>query len=143
MKLLGLGEAIIPEALKPMLTSIGLLLLRVFLGTTMLVAHGWGKLLKFGSFPPKFADPIGLGPTVSLALAVFAEVGCALLLILGLFTRFAAFPLFFTMIVAAFIIHGGDPWYKKEFALLYGVPFLMLMFTGAGRYSLDAWFNKK
>lgn len=143
MKLLGLGESLIPEAVKPMLTSIGLLLLRVFLGATMLIAHGIPKLGKFSTIPPKFADPIGVGKTLSLVLAVSAEVGCAFLLVIGLFTRFAAFPLLFTMLVAAFVIHGGDPWHKKEFALLYGVPFLMLIFTGAGRYSLDAYFSKK
>ena len=42
------------------------------------------------------------------------------------------------MLVAAFIVHGEDPFQKKEFALLYAVPFLMLIFTGAGAFSVDA-----
>jgi putative oxidoreductase len=45
--------------------------------------------------------------------------------------------------VAAFVIHGGDPWKKKEFALLYAVPFLTLILTGGGRYSLEAMLGKK
>ncbi|MCB0581200.1 MAG: DoxX family membrane protein, partial [Phaeodactylibacter sp.] len=43
---------------------------------------------------------MGLGPEISLALATFAEVGCALLVILGLFTRWATAPLAITMMVA-------------------------------------------
>lgn len=144
MHILGLTERMIPERVKPMLTSIGLLFLRVFLGVTILSVHGWGKLMKlFASGPVQFADPFGVGATLSLSMAVFAEVFCAFLLILGLFTRVAVLPLLFTMLVAVFIIHAGDPWYKKEFALLYGVPFLMFVFTGPGRYSLDGWFSKR
>ncbi|MCB0074355.1 MAG: DoxX family protein [Caldilineaceae bacterium] len=143
MKLLSLGEKFIPEAVKPMLTSIGLLFLRVFLGAFMMFSHGWGKMMKFGVLSAKFPDPIGLGSSVALSMAIFAEVFCSLLLIVGLFTRLAAMPLLVTMLVAAFVIHGADPWGKKEFALLYAVPFLTLIFTGAGRYSLDGWFNNK
>ncbi len=42
------------------------------------------------------------------------------------------------MLVAAFIIHGDDPFKKQEFALLYAVPCVALMLTGPGRLSLDA-----
>jgi uncharacterized membrane protein YphA (DoxX/SURF4 family) len=42
-------------------------------------------------------------------------------LVLGLATRLAAFPLLFTMLTAAFFIHGDDPWAKKELAVLYAV----------------------
>jgi len=104
----------------------------------MLLAHGWGKLTGFGDLSSKFPDPIGLGSTPSLALAVFAEVFCAIAIMLGLFTRAAAIPLLITMLVAAFVIHGDDPFQKKEFALLYAAPFLMLIFTGAGSLSIDA-----
>jgi putative oxidoreductase len=44
------------------------------------------------------------------------------------------------LLVAATIIHADDPWQKKEFALMYAVPFLTLIFTGPGRYSIDHWF---
>lgn len=43
-----------------------------------------------------------------------------------------------TMVVAAFVVHGADPFGKKELALLYGAGALTLMLTGAGRLSIDA-----
>jgi putative oxidoreductase len=124
-------------------TSLGLLLLRLAAGGMMLVGHGWGKLINYGAKVSVFPDPLGVGSMMSLSLAVFAEVFCSIAIILGLATRFAAIPLVITMSVAAFIIHADDPWQKKEFALLYLVPFLTLIFTGAGRFSLDSVIKKR
>jgi putative oxidoreductase len=117
--------------------SLGLLVLRLGVGGIMLTAHGWGKLVSYPTLLDRFPDPIGLGPGVSLTLAVFAEVFCSLLIVLGLGTRFAAVPLLITMLVAAFVVHGDDPWAKKELALLYAIPFLTLIFTGGGRFALE------
>lgn len=117
--------------------SLGLLVLRVGVGLFMLTAHGWGKLVNFGDLAGSFPDPIGIGSAPSLVLAIFAEVICAVLLVAGLGTRFAAVPLLITMLVAAFVVHADDPWAKKEFALLYAIPFLSLIFTGGGRFALD------
>ncbi len=124
--------------------SLGLLLLRVAVGGMMLVGHGWGKLTSFADKSATFPDPLGIGSPLSMALATGAEFLCSLAVIFGFATRWAAVPLMVTMLVAAFIIHAADPWTKKEFALLYFVPFATLFLAGAGRYSLDALLlNKK
>ena len=125
------------ESTRTKLRDIGLLLLRLSIGSTMLFSHGLPKLMKWGEMSDHFPDPIGLGSTLSLAMAIGAEVGASILLILGLGTRLAAVPLAFTMLVAIFVIHGDDPWNKKEFAMLYLIPYVMLMFTGAGRFAVD------
>lgn len=136
-------------------TSTGLLILRLGVGGFM-ASHGWGKVqMLLGGQSAQFGDPIGLGAGLSLTLAVLAEFVCAVLVMLGLATRFAAVPVVFTMLVAAFVAHGGDPWTmgegarlfmtgqskswaSKEPALLFLIPFLALVFTGPGRFSLDA-----
>jgi putative oxidoreductase len=69
---------------------------------------------------------------------VFAEVFCAALVMLGLLTRLAAVPIVIFLGVAFFIQHAHDPWPQRELALLYLLPFLALIGTGAGRFSLDA-----
>ena len=126
------------------LTDIALLLLRFTVGSMMLYSHGWRKLMKFFSDDPiGFADPIGLGMLTSLVLVVFAEVFCSFLLIIGLGTRLATTPLMITMLVAIFIIHWDDPFSKKEFAILYLVPYIVIFLMGPGRYSLDALITKK
>lgn len=118
-------------------TSLGLLVLRLAAGGMMAV-HGIQKLGKFADLKDTFPDPLGIGHLPSLVSAVGAEVGCALLVVLGLATRLAAVPVVFTMAVAALVVHGDDPWQKKELAMLYGLAFLALVLTGAGRYSVDA-----
>jgi putative oxidoreductase len=135
-------------------TSIGLLILRLGIGGYMLT-HGFSKLqmLLAGDFA-RFGDPIGLGSAPSLVLIVLAEFVCALAVMFGWATRFAAVPIVIGMAVAAFVVHGGDPWTmgegarlfkvgqakswaSREPALLYLIPFVALIFTGAGRLSID------
>ena len=45
-------------------------------------------------------------------------------------------------IVAAFVVHGGDPFATKEPALVYLSAFALLYFTGPGSLSIDALLNK-
>ncbi|GAB4016892.1 MAG: DoxX family protein [Bdellovibrio sp.] len=123
--------------------NIGLLLLRLFSGLTMLLAHGWPKLMDFTTRKDSFPDPIGLGSPVSLALVVFAEVVCALLIVAGVFTRWVAIPLFITMAVAFFVIHGADPFQKRELAFIFMGMYAVLSFTGGGAYSVDAILGRK
>jgi putative oxidoreductase len=114
-----------------------LLVTRVAIGAFMLV-HGYQKLqwiLAGGEI--QFADPIGLGPKVSLYLAVFAEFFCSVLLILGLAARLATVPLIVTMVIAVFIVHGADGFDKRELGLLYLVVYLFLLVAGPGKYSID------
>ncbi len=122
--------------------DIGKLLLRLGLGAFMLT-HGWPKLMKlFAGGEIQFGDPIGLGPTLSLILTVFAEVICSILLIVGYKTKWAAIPLAFTMLVAAIIVHGDDPFGRQEKAWLYAVGYIVIALIGAGKYSLDDKFGK-
>ncbi len=116
--------------------SLGLLILRLAYGGMMLV-HGYPKLMGFSEMSDKFPDPLGMGSQLSLIAAIGAEVGCSLLLIIGLLTRFVSLPLAFTMIIALFVVHGDDPWDVKEKAALFLAAYVALFFTGAGRFSVD------
>jgi len=123
--------------------NIALLILRVIIGVFM-IKHGLGKLeTLFGNEPIEFPDPIGVGATASLALAVFSEVFCSVLLLIGLCTRFAAIPLFITMMVAAYIVHLHDGFNKQELALLYALIYIVITLIGAGKYSLDHMLFKQ
>lgn len=125
------------------LKDIVLLTVRVFVGFAML-SHGFPKLqmlLEGGKV--EFFDLMGLGPQITLALTVFAEFVCSILLILGLFTRVALGFLIFTMAMAAFIVHGSDPFEKREMSLIYLSVYLLLMACGAGKFSVDHMIEKR
>lgn len=117
--------------------DIGLLILRVPAMALFLI-HGWPKLMRMPAIFSSFADPIGLGVGPTAAIAIVVETVCALLVVVGLFTRWAAVPIVTFLLVAGLIHHAADSVQKKEFALIYAVPFLVLIFTGGGKYALDA-----
>ncbi len=122
--------------------SAGLLVLRLFLGLG-LVAHGCQKFFLFGisgfaGFLEKMGAP---APYASAWLSASTELVGGLLIAAGLFTRLAALPLAFNMLVAALLAHSGyfitntPP--GREYALNLAAAFVALALTGAGRYSID------
>ena len=125
-------------------SDLSLLLLRLCFRGLMCINHGIGKFHKFfGDEPIKFGDPLGIGMEASLGLAVFSEVLCAIMVVFGLLTRLAVIPLIITMIVAAFVVHIDDPFKKMEAALLYLIPYLILLWHGGGKCSIDALIGRK
>jgi putative oxidoreductase len=70
---------------------------------------------------------------------VFAEVVCAILLAVGLFTRFAALACAITMATAFFFAHGGrlTGQGNGELAFMFLGGFVVLLLAGGGRFSLD------
>lgn len=124
-------------------TDLGLLALRLLAGGFMLVGHGLPKFMTWAERSQKFFDPFGLGPAPSLALVIFAELGCSFALVAGLYTRFATIPLLVTMFVAAFMANAGEPWNKQELAMSYAAIFVTLLIAGPGRYSADAMLQRR
>ena len=117
--------------------DIGLAILRIG-GSGLLLTHGIPKLQRlFGEGPIECADPIGIGAAPTLFLAVFAEFLCAVLVLIGFKTRWAAAPIVVTMLVAALIQHAADPIGAKEKSLLFLIIFLAIMLLGPGSYSVD------
>ena len=124
------------------LADNGVFLLRICVSLLML-SHGIPKALEYETLAQQFPDPLNVGNEVSLQLVLFAEIGCSILLLLGLLGRFASAALFITMMVAAFVHHFSDPWSARELPLLYASVFAALTFTGPGSPSFDAWFSRQ
>ena len=120
------------------------LLLRLAFGGLMLL-HGIPKVTKLFSTPfaeIRFADPLGFGSGISLILTVIAELLFATFVLIGLRTRYATFPLIFTMAVAALVVHAGDPLKDREMALLYLTGYIAIAMLGGGKYSVDSLLGK-
>lgn len=124
------------------LTNTALLLGRITTGFLMVKLHGWSKLMagteRWEGLGSKLAEAIGLNfMSIPLGfMASFAESIAAVLIILGLTTRPAAFLLAFTMLVASFKkLEGGLK--AAELPLLFLILSLIILLCGAGKYSLD------
>lgn len=123
----------------PTSSDIALLLLRVWLGGSMLALHGWGKIINYSTLNASFPDPLGVGSLWSLVLALCGEVLCQVLLVFGFVTRLAALGAAVTMGVAWYAVHKmvltGPQ--NGEMAFIYLAGYVALVFAGAGRFSLD------
>lgn len=127
----------------PLITDIVLLFVRIFIGFAML-SHGFPKLQQlFSGEEIQFYNFLGMGEKLSLIFAVFAEFVCSIFIILGLFTRFAVFFLIITMAVAGLLVHGSDPFQKKELSLLYLTIYVLISAFGAGKFSIDYMIAKR
>ena len=119
-----------------------LLIGRILFGG-MFLTHGLQKLANFEALSDKFPRIMGLGSTISLSLAIFAEVFCTLAFITGFLYRLSMLPMIFTMIMAVFVVHANDPFSAKELALLYLYIFLIMYCLGPGSFAADYFFARR
>jgi putative oxidoreductase len=120
----------------PLAINIALLIFRIGVGV-LTIPHGYAKLQAFPQKKDTFMNFLGLGSEVSLALAIFAELICSVLIIVGLFTRFAALSLFITFCVIVFKAHYLDFFGKGELGSLYLICYTFLLLVGPGKFSVD------
>lgn len=130
-------KALFSEPISSSTKSMILLFARIIFGFLFL-SHGIAKLHLYSEVTDTFPNPIGLGSTLSLWLVLFAEIFCSFGFILGSLFRLCLIPMIFTMCIAFFVIHAGDPLATKELSLMYLTIFILLYITGPGRYSIDS-----
>jgi putative oxidoreductase len=102
----------------------------------LFLQHGTGKILGFPmssmAFPP---------PWTLFWVAGWLELIGALLLLIGLFTRPAAFLLAGEMAIAYWMIHAPESFFpiinRGETAILFCFIFLLFVATGPGAWSVD------
>lgn len=121
--------------------NFGALVLRLAAGG-LLIPHGYDKLVHFAQYKAKFINFMGIGATASLSLTIFAELFCALFVVLGLATRLAAIPPMIAMFVALWKGHNMDIFGKGEHAAMFMFAFLVILVIGPGRASVDGAMGK-
>lgn len=116
---------------------------RILIALIFVIA-GYGKI---GGYEATQAYMASTGvPSGLLPLVILTELGGGLLIMLGLFTRYAAFALAGFSIVSGMLFHAGSAdqlqqiLFMKNLAMAGG--FLFLVVHGAGSISLDRRFNR-
>jgi putative oxidoreductase len=130
----------------PSSPNVGRLVLRVFVFLMLFWKHGSAMLFTFGALSQNFPDPLHIGPVPTLVIAAVADGICSLLIVAGLFTRWAALYSFLVHLVAfvfvqqfVFISREAP---KGEQLLMYMGCSLALYFLGAGKFSIDAMIDR-
>jgi putative oxidoreductase len=121
-------------------SSQGYALMRIIVGFLFLW-HGTQKLFSFPSAMPEGVPAYiiyGAGPI---------ELICGILVMIGLFTRYAAFLASGLMAAAYWIAHGPNALLpiqnNGELAALYCFVFLFISTQGGGIWSIDAAQNRR
>ena len=130
-----------PQYCRERLVSLLLLAVRIFFGV-LFFTHGLEKMMNFSVLSDTFPSVLGLGSYTTLMVSIFCEFCCSMFLIAGLLHRVVLIPMIIAMGVAFFDVHDAMmP--DGELALIYLVIFIILFFTGPGRYSLDYLIDTK
>jgi len=124
------------------LQPLALLVMRLALGAVM-VAHGYQNLFRHLHDHVRFVASLGI-PALLGYVSSFAEFAGGLLVLVGLFTRAAAFALCIDLIVAIWKVNWhngltGDHGY--EFPLALATLAFALIFLGGGPIAMDHVFH--
>jgi len=128
--------------------DLAIFLLRVGFGFSMLIFHGYGKLIggperwaKVGGSLQTFG--IDFYPVFWGFMAAFAEFFCSAFIIMGIFFIPATFLLSVNMIVAV-LFHLYLPeespaagWQGASHAIEYLFVYVVLMISGSGKYRIN------
>jgi len=130
--------------------DIAILLLRAGAGGMLCIYHGWDKLLAASGYLFRGADWGFVGFVASLGFplagffavcAALAESLGAVLLALGLWTRYAALIVAGNMAVAVYHHARSDG--RIELAMMYVLAALLFVFVPAGRFSVDTLLRRR
>ena len=76
-------------------------------------------------------------PSFMVYMGKGAELVAGILLMAGLFTRFAALIVIGTMAYISFFVADGEIWYKDQHPFMFVLMGFVFFFAGGGKYSLD------
>lgn len=116
----------------------GIAIVRIVVGI-MLIFHGWQV---FQAHEMEDLRDLLVGMSMPFPAAMpyagkLIEIGCGVLLILGLFTRVATALLFITFMFITFVVGEGKIFSDNELPFLFALVSLLFFFTGSGRLSID------
>jgi putative oxidoreductase len=118
----------------------GLLFLRISSSLFLLWVHGLPKLLNYSAQLQVIEDPFHMGVSLTLMLAIFAEVLCPLLIIAGVLVRLACLPILTVLLVALLVVHPQWSVEEGQFGWLLLILFTSIFIAGPGRLALNVRF---
>ena len=129
--------------INPKIQDLTLLAFRVLLSGELIYAHGLKKLGVGVSEAEVVPNPLNLPEAFNSLFADAANLFFPVFVILGLATRIAILPILSVTLTGYFVLHFHDAPLIKDTPFMYSLSFLVLLFLGPGKYSLDYFIQRK
>ncbi len=129
--------------INPKIQDLTLLAFRVLLSGELIYAHGLKKLGVGVSEAEVVPNPLNLPEAFNSLFADAANLFFPVFVILGLATRIAILPILAVTLTGYFVLHFHDAPLIKDTPFMYSLSFLVLLFLGPGKYSLDYFIQRK
>ena len=129
--------------INPKIQDLTLLAFRVLLSGELIYAHGLKKLGVGVSEAEVVPNPLNLPEAFNSLFADAANLFFPVFVILGLATRIAILPILAVTLTGYFVLHFHDAPLIKDTPFMYSLSFLVLLFLGPRKYSLDYFIQRK
>ena len=123
--------------------GLGLLFFRFAVSAELTVVHGLKKIGWGVPEAEKVPNPLQFPELLNQSIGIAANLVCPLFIILGLFTRVAALPVLAVTLTGYFVQHWNDSLLDKDIPFMYSICFGLIIYYGAGTYSLDQLIHNK
>lgn len=123
--------------------DIANLYLRLFIGGVVLL-HNIGKMQTYNEIIDTFPSLLFDSPTLTFAVFTIAEVAFAMMIMCGLWIRFASFLMALGMFLSIFVVVPTSGMTAGTLQFIYMGIYIFFVIAGGGRYSLDTvlWGRK-
>lgn len=105
-------------------------------------AHGLKKLGIGVAEAEQVPNPLRFPEAINNVLVVSVNIFFPILVILGFFTGLSVLPILVVRLTKYFVLHFHDAPIIKETPFMYSLSYLVILFLGAGKYSLDHYLFK-
>jgi|GEM_PF-7136 len=117
--------------------DLALLFIRVAVSMSMIIVHGFKKVIDIHGTIEHIPDPLGIGNTASAIISIIANIVAPVFVILGYKARLATIPTLGVTLTGLILVHWGDPLAVRDVPYLYSIVFLFILLAGPGKYSID------
>ena len=114
-----------------------LLVFRLLLALELFRVHGLKKFRAENGQQEHVPNPLHLPEKLNGFVATFSDTVVPFLIMLGVITRIAVIPTIGVTAVGYFVVHRKDKPEIRDVPYMYTISLLLLLFLGAGKYSLD------
>ncbi|MFV5703277.1 DoxX family protein [Flavobacterium sp. XS2P12] len=119
-----------------------ILFFRIAVSLQLIIVYGLKKIGIGTDFTESVPNPYHLPEDMNYYLAVASNIFFPILIIIGWKTKLATLPVLAVTLSGYFIVHWNDSLLESDAPFMYSIAFLLILFLGSGKYSLDYWLNK-